>query len=96
MITSATVEDRRNHKEIILQHYYKTLTELLGNKPPFSFQHLLKAYEKCFKFAAIPIIGFAPIICQTANSLKNDEEKKKEIFLRVETLIDDVLEICDS
>ncbi len=91
-----TAEDRHKYTETILRHYYDKLTELLGKTPPFTFEQVQEAYERCFSSAAIPIIGVLPTFTKIAGLLEeNSQEKEEEIMRRTEALIEDVLKVLN-
>ncbi len=92
MNSSVTAVDRRQHTETILQHYYKTLSGLLGDKPPFSFEQVLEAYKRCFKCGVLGVVTDVAMLAKSDAILGgNAEEKREEMLARCQAMIEDVL-----
>ncbi len=94
LTTSVTAVDRRQHTETILQHYYQVLNKVMDEKPPFTFDQVLEAYKRCFKFGALGIVGGLAMLAKSDAMLgENAEAKREDMLARSQALVEDVLSI---
>ena len=76
----------------ILQHYYKCLTKYLGTIPPYTFDQVVEAYKRCFKFGAMTMVPGFPLLTKMPEMLgDNPEEQIKECMERCRALIEDTI-----
>lgn len=88
LILSCSTELRRTHKMDILQHYYSNLSQLMpGNKVPFTFQDVIRAYDRMLPYTMNYFLIAIPFF---STFLQLSESKKDELLLKGRDLVNDV------
>ncbi len=89
--TSAQETVRRDHLQNILTHFYAKLKANLGKDPPFTFDLLMKAWDRLTKYGMLGGIGPILILTKVDPDISGDAEKIKELFGRARNMMVDAL-----
>ena len=76
----------------ILQHYYICLTKFLCTIPPYTFDQVVEAYKRCFKYGAMAVVPAFPMMTKMPEMLgDNPEETIKNCMEQCKALIEDTV-----
>ncbi len=94
--TSAQETVRRDHLQSILTHFYAKLKANLGKDPPFTFDVLMKAWNRMTKYGMLSGLEPTLILAKFDPDIMSDPEKVKEMFGRARNMMVDTLPFLES
>ncbi len=70
------------------------LNKVMDQKPPFTFEQVVEAYRRCFKFGALTIVARLALAAKSDTMLgENAETKREDLLTRSQALVEDILSI---